>query len=66
MLADMYREIHSSVKTADDADQMITALVYAKQIDDLPFGVQSRKNYVIALDREVKVSAVLQRRSFVS
>lgn len=55
----MYREIHSSVKTADDADQMITALVYAKQIDDLPFGVQSRKNYVIALDREVKVSAVL-------
>jgi len=66
VLADMCREIHSSVKTADDADQIITALVYAKQIDDLPFGVQSRKNYVIALDREVKVSAVLQRRSFVS
>jgi len=59
VLADMHREIHSSVKTADDADQIITALVYAKQIDDLPFGVQSRKNYAIALDREVNVSAVL-------
>ena len=59
MLADMCREIHSSVKTADDADQTITALVYAKQINDIPFGIQSRKNYVIALDRKVNVSAVL-------
>ena len=54
-LAEMYREIHSSMKTADDEDQMITALVYAKQIDDERFGAQSTENYVIALDHQARV-----------
>ena len=53
-LAEMYQEIRSLMKTVDDEDQMITASVYAKQIDDERSGTHS-KRYVIALDHEARV-----------
>ena len=53
-LADLYREVQSSMKTVNDEDQMMTALAYAKQIDEERAGTYS-KDYVIALDHESRI-----------